>query len=440
MRGKEIRNAFLGLVGVSPSSDGLTPIIPLSLLGSESGYYLGPEIDSLLGMDTIFKASSAMDNYSQALASIPVFSSLLAYDQGTKVRIGDDVYWSKADAPIGSSLDDEDTWEATSIFGEYIRNKMESAALQAVEAVRRANGMEATGSQSLLVASPIYGGIGRRSDTIQKSSRFVGYSIGVSSGNTAFKISRLSTHLSEAQTIRIYLYMDGVSAPLKYWDVEHTVGGNVEEHTVDPYTHYNGNDITGRQYKIGYYEDDLTGFAINKPLKINKNCKSCDPKTWRLNQKNAKYISIEPFFVPNEELDLISRGQWGSEVEDYEISESSFGINVWITLSCDLTEFFIANRAAFVPPYVARLKANFLREISITRRGNSVSNQTRSIMQQIGGNAKTYNQDKGPKILDIDNETEFDEAVADTVSRLSGFDGICFPKLRRNSVGRIVSM
>lgn len=427
-------------MGVDPVNDGLTPIIPSTLLVSESGFRLGPEMDTLLGMDNVFKSSSPNFNYPLLEDGVPEYDSSESYKENTLLRNNSKFYRSLVDTTPGSDLTDDEIWEESSVFGEYIRRRMEAAALQTVSAVLRENGMDATDCKPLLVESPIYLGAGKASETIQKHSRFVGYTIQLLHANSSFTIRRFSTQLTLPQTLKIYLYSTDQNTPLKTWDVVQATGGNMEEHKIEPFTITNGFTLLSGTYRIGYYEDDLIGFAIHKKINLNPHCSTCRPQDYNLAKKNRQHIVVHPFYVPVDALDQVTQNIWDEEEEDFDITESNFGFNLWVGLACDLTDFIVQHKAYFVDPYVARLKANFLREISINNRGTDRANHTRSVIQQIGGNARKYNQDKGPKILDDDNEAEFAAAVTDTVRKLSGHTGICFPESRSRGRVRVRSL
>jgi hypothetical protein len=439
---KSIRECFTGLVGITPVYDGVVPALPASLLSSETGYYLGPEMDSLLGVDTIFHAANSLDNYSETSLHTPFYDAGRSYERNALVLYGNQHYRSKTDQNVGNEPTDTDYWEESSVLGEFLRNKMEAAALQTVQAILRANRIESGTARTLLSNSSLYNGLGAVRDEIQKRSRFVGIRIQIKHSNVLFQIRKLATQFAQTQTnLPLYLYKDGVSQPIKVWTVTTSSPGSMETHDIDPYTERLGMSLDFGTYKLGYYEQDLAGNAIHKKVAYTtSSCASCDAMQNALLRQNSGHLSARPFYVPVDDIHYDTKAQWATEDEEYEITHTNFGLNMWLSLTCDLTEFIQTHRLLFLDAYLAKLKAVFMKEIAITRRANPVANSLRGITLQVGGNAKVYNQDKGPKILTDDVETEFEQIVQATTLDVSGLDKECLPHTKAQRGIRIGSV
>jgi hypothetical protein len=440
----EIREAFRNMVGVRP--DPSLPLIPKSIRESTSGYYLGEGHSNMTSLETIFYCSNELDNYKLLEEKVDDYIHGRSYKKGDIVAHNGTFYVKRTTDGSNDLIDyllnydpnDESSdgdWEETSVFGEFLRKKLLSNAVAAVKAVLQYNRLGQVTSKRILDTNALYAGIGYIKNQIVKRNRFCGIRFRVKAENTIFKIHKLATQFSEVQSdIPIYLYKDGMVDPIMTWTVSQTKRGEMVVHNIQEFSDTDGFSLGLGVYKLGYYEKDLVGNAVEKQISMfDFHCNYCDPLTAKIIHKNRQHVEIRPFYVEEDGLEA-GLEQWDNTKEVYRINnrdyvKTNWGINAWISLECDLTEVFLSHKSVFEDVYWEMLNYSLLEEVALTKRANGTANALRNITLQIGGNAKVYNQDKGPKILLIDAKEVVNKAIIACATDFAGIDSACMPSI-----------
>lgn len=433
-----IATAFEGMVGVEPRA-GL-PTIPLSLQRSDSGLYYGQTgygtigMENLVSLESAFYCATSLENYTTQESKIQPYYADTEYRKGDLVRDSGKYYVAKKTGEF--ALTDAEAWEESSLFGEFLRKKMRAAAINTVQSVVYYGRNNSAPSPSLLNQSSLYHGFGYFRDTVEKFGRFVGVRFRAKIKNTVLRFNKISTHFTHPQTaLKIYLYKDGQIDPIKIWEIDHIKGGNVEVHDLENFADVIDYGMDTGVYKLGYYEDDIEGKAISKDINVayNSMCSTCDPQSYKLIVNNYKFLELRNFYVESEALDP-ERKQWDNDGEVYKAGfrniVQTWGLNLWFSLECELTNTFVFNKMVFKDAYLAQIEYSILQEVAITNRANAHANSIRNILLQIGGNAKVYNQDKGPKVILIDAEENLQAAIKNAALAFNGVDDVCLPKVR----------
>jgi hypothetical protein len=141
--------------------------------------------------------------------------------------------------------------------------------------------------------------------------------------------------------------------------------------------YYEDSHNTEGVFYLGYFEDDLQGQAIRREYNFVKGaCISCNHYNFEAFNKWSKYVTIRPFSVPASAL--TGTNLFSGQSIQYDLA-SNFGINVSLTVYCDMTEFFILNKALFADAYAMKTASLLLKEIAYSTRMTAISDKNRAI-------------------------------------------------------------
>ena len=180
-------------------------------------------------------------------------------------------------------------------------------------------------------------------DTITGESRFVGLAIKLMD-NIGLKavIKRFSGHFTTSQDLTFYLYHSSKKTPLKTFTLSITAPDISWYDTEVIELSARLKDLSGGMYYFGYYEEDLTGFALNVSNYNWKSyqCVKCNQHSNRRANMSvvSNAVKIMPFYCINfTKLELPSP-------EDIIIDFNyTWGINLSMNVLCDYTQFLIDN-------------------------------------------------------------------------------------------------
>lgn len=186
-----------------------------------------------------------------------------------------------------------------------------------------------------------------RGDVVVNESRFVGieFSFRDTLGIRAV-INRIGLYFTAAQTnLEIYLFNSLQDDAISTYTFNSTSSNSfawLQEQIILDIEDSTGTD--GGVWYLGYYQDDIAGNAIRyKNLNwINGYCGSCNKSYARMYKSINKHIKMCPFYVANGQYTV------GKVPEPNNIvyqSTNNWGFNFNISIKCNLTQFWIDNRA-----------------------------------------------------------------------------------------------
>jgi hypothetical protein len=194
-------------------------------------------------------------------------------------------------------------------------------------------------------------------------------------GGLRATINQLGVQFTQINTdLDIYVYHSSQNSAIKTFQIStteiNTFNWNAVTDCILDYVKYSSGYDTG-MFFIGYYEDDVTGQAINKQIDFTKEpqgCKNCLQGLHNLYAYNLynKFVTIKPFSVaPSDEalkmFDL-------DDVTYYE--DSTFGLNLHITVECDITDLLTDNKNRFMDVMRKQMGVDLLKDIAYTTRDN----------------------------------------------------------------------
>jgi hypothetical protein len=424
VRIQEIQEGLLHLIGWRQSYDANDGVISEALTQSESGLYY-QDAHPLLMLQNL---QSIAPNFSNI--SYPVHSTEETYAKGVVVTDSDKHYKSLKAVPENIQITDTEYWIETNPFSEWLETKTKACITKAISCY--VNEKVAKGTyKTLCEKKTLFGGTGRIYDTIKNKNNLVGFEIvPIRAKGVTTKINRIGLQFSEPGDYTILVMHSSLMEPYYQETFTKRVGNNIEWFTPSQelYLPYETDDIdAGGSWYICYVQSQLpTGSqAIRKSRDWSKGpCNECsrhEYETWRI---WSKYIEVHPFYV-NEELVPVVDEQvqlWDVENNLYDYS-TNYGLNLDITVACDMTDFIIEQRQMFTDYLSKSLAIDFLREFAynpnVRTNRHSINASRPDILYEIDGDSSSmkksglsYQLELASKAIQVSTE---------------GIDRVCLP-------------
>lgn len=226
-------------------------------------------------------------------------------------------------------------------------------------------------SKAILERRTFFDGAGRLANTLPSGQRIVGMEItpAYSMGVTA-KIERIGLQMTGATgTVRVYLFHSSQVDPIAVADLEYTKenGGFQWFDVKDFYMPYisEANDSGGALY-LCYNQADLPeGMECVNVAKdwSREPCGTCNIGSLTAWRELTKYINISPFRVHAPETFKEYPEMW--DIEDTVYTNTvNYGLNVEVSVYCDLTDFIIRERQMFANVLQMEMAARVLRMLA----------------------------------------------------------------------------
>ena len=416
-----IVNSLRPLVGWRQSYDP-RDLIDERIIVSESGMYYQDahplmtlkNIRSIMPEDYIFRYQP--------------WQAVLPHKKGQKVR-HENVVWLALKDNVGMEPPASDfsgdysqdfggcSWKPYNFLTDYIEQQTEAGITQMVQTFLQTKGLLRE-TKDLLERRTFFDGAGRLTNTQVNQGKLVGMEINpVRSMGVTTKIERIGLQMIGAVgTIRLYLFHSSQREPIKVADVEFTKenGGFQWFDMKDWYLPYISDATnSGGSWYIVYNQNDLPqGMqAINATKDWSREpCMTCNPGSvagWR---ELTKYLLISPFKTHAYETFEQYPELWDIQDNIYT-NTCNYGINVEVSVGCDLTDFIIRERQMFATVLQRQVAANLLRtmamnpDVRTNRNQYNVSQQ--SILYELDGNPQGratglgYELKKGYDALDL---------------------------------------
>lgn len=359
----------------------------------------------------------------QFIEQFPEYSADKTYYAGDKVRVAGKV-WQALTTTTGNTpgaVDSVEYWAAYSYLSDYLERETRngiSSVVQSFTTIKQLN--EET--KNLLERRTFFDGAGRLAATIENRGKLCGYEIiPVRSMGVTTKIERIGLQTTGAiGTVRLYLFHSNSVEPLRTIDLNITnANGGFQWFTVDdlflPYISDSNN--SGGSWFLCYNQNDLPEYmeAINISRDWSRDpCGSCnagDIAAWR---QMSKYLQVSPFTYPAPVDFKDNPTMWDIDRMIFT-NTVNYGINVEITVGCDLSDFIISQRHIFATVIQKQVAANVLRKLAMNpdvRVNRNQSNASRNeILYELDGNTSGVRPgglgnelQKAYKALSIDTE------------------------------------
>lgn len=422
IRVNELQEKLLHLIGWQQHWDTSHLKIAKPLTQSESGLYF-QQAHPLVTLDNI---SSLAPDFTNIIH--PDYVEGQKYCTGNIVQHDGKLYKALKTTEESPATND---WAETDLFSEWLEDKTKSSIQRTVTRFINEK-LAKVATRNIIENKMLFDGTGRINDTIKNRKNLVGLEIiPIRAKGVTTKINRIGLQFTEPGEYTIYIMHSSIDTPIYTLTLKKTRKNSFEWFDVeDIYLPYVGesNDAGGSWYMC-YFQTELpeSSQAIRKERDWSKGpCQSCSRREFELWKAWSRYLEIHPFYV-NEEL--VKEDSEGDEVHLWDIEknqytyDTNYGLNLDITICCDLTDFIVEQRFAFQDVLLKQLAVDMLRAFvynaNVRTNRHSINASRIDILQELDGDANSmqksglsYQLDLAYKALDISTR---------------GLDRICLP-------------
>ena len=310
------------------------------------------------------------------LYKYPVWSATAAYLAGAKVQ-NNGVVWRAINANTGSEpVADNPDWEEYNMVSDFVRQLTVNGINTMVQTFIQQKQLNEE-TKSLLERRTFFDGAARLAATIDPAGKIVGFEIvPVRAMGVTTKIERIGLQMIGAVgKVRLYLFHSSQVAPMRIIDLDFTnSNGGFQWFTPStplylpyiPGSDGDGNDAGGAWF-LCYNQNELP--AGMRALNVSKDwsvepCQTClggSIESWR---QMTKYLQVSPFGI-RAPLDFDEYPEMFDIGEIGYTNTMNYGMNLEISVGCDLTDFIISQRQIFATVIQKQVAANVLRTIAM---------------------------------------------------------------------------
>lgn len=400
IRANDIQEKLLHLIGWEQNYDTSDLKISDALTVSESGLYF-QQIHPLLTLQNMSCIAPDFKN-----TTFNEYDSEKEYKKGNIVKINDTLYKALQNCK-GISPEDESNeiydateyWVETNPFSEWLESKTKASIQKAISRYYIEKIVQGT-YKTLCENKTLFDGTGRIVDVVKNRRNLVGFEIvPIRAKGVTTKINKIGLQFTEPGEYTLYLMHSSMYEPVKVITLTKTRKNSIEWFTVDdlylPYQSEN-NDAGGSWY-LCYLQSQLPegSQAIRKDKDWSKEpCKSCSRSEYTSWLSWSKYLEVHPFYV-NEEMLNESMTLWDVENNEYTY-DTNYGINLEVSVSCDITDFIVEQRAIFQDIIAKQVAIDMLREFAynanVRTNRHSINASRIDILYEIDGDSSSMKQ------------------------------------------------
>lgn len=422
VRAIDIQEKLLHLIGWEQNYDTSDLKISDALTVSESGLYF-QQIHPLLTLQNMSCIAPDFKNM-----TFEEYNVEKAYSKGNIVKYNELLYKALQNS-VGKQPDIEsEYWVETNPFSEWLESKTKASIQKAIS--RYCNEKIAQGTYKTLCENrTLFDGTGRLVDVVKNKKNLVGFEIvPIRTKGVTTKINKIGLQFTEPGEYTLYLMHSSMDAPVKIIKLNKIRKNSIEWFSLnDIYLPYQSDDNdAGGSWYLCYFQSELPegSQAIRKNKDWSKEpCGSCSRKELLAWMAWSKYIEVHPFFV-NEELVEIEEEPHLWDVENNQYTyDNNYGLNLEITISCDITDFIIEQRMLFQDIIAKQVAVDMLREFAynanVRTNRHSINASRLDILYEVDGDSSSmkksglsYQLDMAFKAINISTQ---------------GIDRVCLP-------------
>ena len=410
LRAKHIQDSLLGLVGWKQTDDANPDLLLSSnLLGSESGLYY-QQAHPLLTLNNMASIAPDFSDYTK-----PEYDTAATYpkDQVVKVSTTVDetttVKYFKAIEDVPVNMKPEVTegwpnyWIETSPFSEWLEDKTRSTIYKAI--YQYLNEKQNKGTYKNLLEDRILFDVTTRiSDKITNTESLVGFEVlPARAKGVTIKVNKIGLHFSMPGTYKVYIMHSSKQAPVHTLTFTKTQANTCEWFKTEglylPYIESEDGTVAGSWY-ICYLQSELPtqSQAINRSYDWSgMTCRTCNHRDYEAYLAWSKYMEINPFRVNGNDLSVEDESLvlWDAEDMQY-FTDKTWGINLDVTVGCDLTDFIVDQRWLFQDVLMKQMAVDALREFvynpNVRTNRHSVNAGRTEILYEIDGDSSSMRE------------------------------------------------
>lgn len=435
-RAIDIQEKLLHLIGWEQNYDTSDLKISDALTVSESGLYF-QQIHPLLTLQNMSCIAPDFKNM-----TFEEYNAEKPYSKGNVIKYGSLLYKALQNSTGKQPDIESEYWVETNPFSEWLESKTKASIQKSI--ARYCNEKIAQGTYKTLCENrTLFDGTGRLVDVVKNKKNLVGFEIvPVRAKGVTTKINKIGLQFTEPGEYTLYLMHSSMDAPVKIIKLNKIRKNSIEWFSLnDVYLPYQSEDNdAGGSWYLCYFQSELPegSQAIRKDKDWSKEpCNSCSRREYLAWMAWSKYIEVHPFFV-NEEL--INGMQddfnddfnndfskqpihlWDVENNQYTY-DNNYGLNLEITISCDITDFIIEQRMLFQDIIAKQVAVDMLREFAynanVRTNRHSINASRLDILYEVDGDSSSmkksglsYQLDMAFKAIKLSTE---------------GIDRVCLP-------------
>lgn len=418
IRINDILDTLCGLIGWRQAYDTSTLAIADSLTQSESGLYY-QDSHPLLTLTNVVSLAPDFAN-----TKWEEFSLNKSYSKGDVVSYEGKLYKALADIPAEMDAPPSNrSWTLTYPFSEWLEAKTRAYVQKAI--TRYYNERMAKGTaRSILESKTLFDQAGRLTDTEAYGRKLVGMEIvPIRSNGVVTQIDKIGLQFNASCYITLYLMHSSQAVPLQTAQLHYTKsGGSLQWFTLEkpmylPYLSED-TDAGGSYYLV--YEQDANARAIIKNRDWSAApCNACSRTEYTSYLAWSKWLEVHPFEVVDGAYTL---GEMWDLADNSYTYKSNHGINLSVSVVCDLTDFIVKHRLEFADLILKSVAVDFLREFvynpNVRTNRNSLNVSKPDLMMQLDGN---------PELGRAGLSAELDKAYKALNFNFAGINRVCQP-------------
>ena len=442
VRAIDIQEKLLHLIGWEQNYDTSDLKISDALTVSESGLYF-QQIHPLLTLQNMSCIAPDFKNM-----TFEEYNAEKPYSKGNVIKYGSLLYKALQNSTGKQPDIESEYWVETNPFSEWLESKTKASIQKSID--RYCNEKIAQGTYKTLCENrTLFDGTGRLVDVVKNKKNLVGFEIvPVRAKGVTTKINKIGLQFTEPGEYTLYLMHSSMDAPVKIIKLNKIRKNSIEWFSLnDVYLPYQSEDNdAGGSWYLCYFQSELPegSQAIRKDKDWSKEpCNSCSRREYLAWMAWSKYIEVHPFFV-NEEL--INGMQddfnddfnndfskqpihlWDVENNQYTY-DNNYGLNLEITISCDITDFIIEQRMLFQDIIAKQVAVDMLREFAynanVRTNRHSINASRLDILYEVDGDSSSMKKSGLSYQLDM--------AFKAIKLSTSGIDRVCLP-CRNNGI------
>lgn len=434
VRANDIQDKLLHLIGWEQNYDTSDLKISDALTVSESGLYF-QQIHPLLTLQNMACIAPDFKNM-----TFEEYNTEKSYSKGNVVEYDEKLYKALQKALNKQPDIESEYWAESNPFSEWLESKTKASIQKAI--ARYCNEKTVEGTNKLLCESrTLFDGTGRLVDTVKNKKNLVGFEIiPVRAKGVTTKINKIGLQFTEPGEYTLYLMHSSMDAPVKIIKLNKIRKNSIEWFSLnDVYLPYQSEDNdAGGSWYLCYFQSELPegSQAIRKDKDWSKEpCNSCSRREYLAWMAWSKYIEVHPFFVNEELIEAVNFNDdfnedfakqpihlWDVENNQYTY-DNNYGLNLEITINCDITDFIIEQRMLFQDIIAKQVAVDMLREFAynanVRTNRHSINASRLDILYEVDGDSSSmkksglsYQLDMAFKAIKLSTE---------------GIDRVCLP-------------
>ena len=281
-------------------------------------------------------------------------------------------------------------------------------------------------SKAILERRTFFDGAGRLANTVRNGQRLVGFEItpAYSMGVTA-KIERIGLQMTGATgKVRVYLFHSSQVEPIQVQDLEFTKtnGGFQWFDLKDWFMPYISgiNDSGGAWYLVydqAALPEGMEAINVSKDWS-REPCGTCNIGSVAAWRELTKFLNISPFRVQSSETFAEYPELWDI-AENVYTNTQNYGLNVEVSVYCDLTDFIIRERQLFANVLQKEMAARVIRMLAFNPNVRVNRNQSNAsqfdLLYEVDGNPQGRESGLGKELKDAYAAIDFDTRGIDRI-------------------------